>query len=252
MNPLRHPAPVALLLLALGAGLATARAGLIHRYSFKDNAKDSVGRVDGALKGAGASLAGGRLVLANESMATGDKISCLEFAGSVLPAKGTTVSLAVWFTAKDTGDFARVLNFGASEGTEGLQFIYFTPRNADGFARAAITGGDVGSKTYLDFPALDDGKPHCVAIVIDGAAGRLHVYTDGKEAGPGETLGANTLDKVRPVENWLGRSSFSADPGLTGAIDELRVYDHALTAAEAAAIFTAGPDALPPAPKAVR
>jgi hypothetical protein len=246
INPPRF-LPLAAVILFLGTGLATSQAGLIHRYSFKDNAKDSMGRVDGVLKGAGASLAGGQLVLKNDYAATGDKISCLEFAGPVLPAGGTSASLAVWFTAKDIGDFARVLNFGASEGTEGVQFIYFTPRNADGAARVAITGSDVSSKTYLDFTALDDGKPHLAVIVIDGTAGKLRVHVDGKEAGAAETLGANTLDKVRPVENWLGRSSFSADPGLTGAIDELRVYDHALTPEEVAAIFAAGADALPAA-----
>lgn len=245
-NSRRFPPP-ATVLLALFAGLTATRAGIIHRYSFTADARDSVGRVDGVLKGAGASVAGGRLVLANDFSATGDKISCLQFAGPVLPAGGASVSLAVWFTAKDVGDYARVLNFGASEGTEGMQFIYFSPRTADGSARVAITGSDVGSKTYLDFTALDDGKPHLVAIVIDGPAGKLRVYADGKEAGPAETLGANTLDKVKPAENWLGRSSFAADPGLTGAIDELRVYDHALTAEEAAALFSAGPDALPPA-----
>jgi len=49
------------------------------------------------------------------------------------------------------------------------------------------------------------------------------------------------------MQNWLGRSSFAADPGLTGAIDELRVYDHALGAAEIVAAYEAGPDKLPAA-----
>jgi len=235
-------------LLALGLGVATAQAGLTHRYSFKDStAKDSVGNIDGKLKGPGASIADGKLVLKNDSSASGDKASCLEFAGSLLPNGGTSVSLVVWFTAKDVGDFARVINFGASEGGEGKQFIYFSPRTGDGSARVAITGSDVGSKTYLDSGALDDGKPHLVVIVVDGAAKKLHVFVDGKEPNPAADLGDNTLDKVKPVENWLGRSSFSNDAGLSAAIDELRVYDQALTDADAVAAFKAGPDALPAA-----
>jgi len=55
------------------------------------------------------------------------------------------------------------------------------------------------------------------------------VFVDGKEPNPPADLGDNTLDKVKPVENWLGKSSFSADPGLSAAIDEFRVYDQALT-----------------------
>ena len=246
-SPLRFP-KVFSCLLALGLGVAPAQAGLTHRYSFKDGtARDSVGSVDGKLKGPGASIADGKLVLKNEESATGDKISCLEFAGSLLPKGGNSVSLVVWFTAKDVGGFARVLNFGASEGGEGKQFIYFSPRTGDGSARVAITGSDVGSKTYLDSDALDDGKPHLVAIVIDGTAKKLRVFVDGKEPNPPADLGDNTLDKVKPMENWLGKSSFSADPGLSAAIDEFRVYDLVLTAADAVAAFKAGPDTLPAA-----
>jgi hypothetical protein len=129
------------------------------------------------------------------------------------------------------------LNFGDSEGGEGRQFIYFSPRTGDGSARVAITGSDVGSKTYLDSDALDDGKPHLVIVVIDGAAKKLRVFVDGKEPNPAADLGDNTLDKVKPVENWLGKSSFSADPGFSGAVDELRVYDQALTAGIGIGLF---------------
>ena len=70
---------------------------------------------------------------------------------------------------------------------------------------------------------------------------------DSKAVAPAEPLGENTLNKVNPVENWVGKSSFAADPGLSAAIDELRVYDHALSAEEIAAAAKAGPDVLPAA-----
>jgi hypothetical protein len=235
--------------LSLGLALTftlPAHAGLIHRYSFNDGqARDLAGATEARLVGPGATLVNGRLMLANDRGTPKGKVSCLEFAGPVLPAGGTTVSLAVWFTAKEIGGFARVLNFGDSEGSEGKQFIYFTPCTEEGVARVAITGSDVGSKTYIDLDALDNGQPHLVIIVVDGGAKRLHVFVDGKEPRPAQHLGDNTLDKVRPVENWLGRSSFAADPGLTAAIDEFRVYDHALTLEEAGALHQAGPDVLP-------
>ena len=125
--------------LILAVGPAAAHAALIHRYSFNDDAaKDSVGKVDGRLRGVGARVAGGKLELRNAAAATGDAVSCLEFAGSVLPATGRSATLVVWFTAKDLGAFARILNFGDSEGTEGIKFIYFSPNAADGQARAKI------------------------------------------------------------------------------------------------------------------
>lgn len=244
MTPLRSFPGLAAVLLVV-AGVPSARATLIHRYSFTDGAKDGAGSVDGRLLGAGATITGGELVLKNERSAYGDKVACLEFAGPVLPAGGTSASLAVWFTAKSIGGFARVLNFGDSEGTEGKQFLYFTPCTEEGLARVAITATDATAKTYIDFDALDDGRPHLVVIVVDGAAQSLRVFVDGKEPRPAQPLGDNTLDKVRPVQNWIGRSSFAADPGLSAAITELRVYDQALTLAESAALHQAGPDALP-------
>lgn len=239
---------IAIATLALSLSASEASASLLHRFSFNDGtAKDSVGSASGTLHGPGATISGGKLFLSNDPTASGDKISHLEFSGPLLPKSGTSVSLVVWFSAQDVGEFSRVLNFGDSEGTEGKQFIYFAPRIVDGAARIAITGSDVGSKTNIDPAALDDGKLHSVAIVIDGQKQELHVFIDGQEPRPAEPLGANTLDKVRPVQNWLGRSSFAADPGFNGAIDEFRVYDHALTLGEAAALHTAGPNTLPPA-----
>jgi hypothetical protein len=236
---------VLICIIALGLCATSAHAGLIHRYSFKSGtAKDSVGSDDGALKG-DAKIAGGKLVLDNGDKTSGDDgLSYLEFASSVLP-KGGSASLVVWFTAKDTAAFARILNIGDKDGATGKAFIYFTAKNADDQARAAITATDAPSKTYIDTDKLDDGKPHMIALVIDGAAKKLHLFIDGKEPAAAADLGDNTLDKVQPVNNWIGRSSFDADAGLTASIDEFRVYDNALTADEAAAAFKAGPDTLP-------
>jgi hypothetical protein len=57
------------------------------------------------------------------------------------------------------------------------------------------------------------------------------------------------LDKIRPVQNFIGKSSFDNDSGLGAAIDEFRVYDNALSPDEIAAVNKAGPDALPAAGK---
>lgn len=240
---------------ALLAGLvlvvltAAARADLTHRYSFadKDAVKDSVGHVNGKLIGA-ATIDGGKLVLKNDGKTSDDAtMAHVEFEQSVLPKTGS-VSLVFWFTADiEAGAYSRVLNFGDKVDGSGEAFIYFTPRTGDDQSRAAITATDAAAKTAVDNDRLDDGKSHMVAIVIDGTAKKMHVFIDGKEPKPAEDLGDNTLDKVRPVHNWLGRSSYDADAGFTGSIEEFRVYDHALSAAEVTAAAAAGPHQLPAA-----
>jgi hypothetical protein len=244
--PSRSVQMLAAWLLAIGACATTVNAGLIHRYSFNDpTVKDSVGKVNGKLKGA-AAIADGKLTLKNEDKTSNDdNLSYVEFDSAILPKSGS-VSLVVWFTAKEVPAFARILDVGDVEGGEGRAFIYLTPRDSDDNSRGAITATDAGSKTVVANDRLDDGNEHMVALVVDGKAGTLHVFIDGKEPKPAQDLGDNTLDKVRPAHCWLGRSGFDNDPGLSASIHEFRVYDQALTADEAAAINKAGPGALPP------
>lgn len=235
-------------LAALLSG-ASARAELIHRYSFDGaEVKDSVGKVNGTLKG-DAKLADGKLVLENTDKMSGDaKLSYVQFNGPIAPKQGS-VSIVAWVTAKQSPAFARVLDIGDVEGGEGRAFLYVMTRHEeDDKSRAAITASTVAERAFVTGEPLDDNKPHVAAVIVDGAAKTLGLYVDGKAAQPAEALGDNTLDKVRQTHAWLGRSGFDSDPGLTGSIDELRVYDHALTEAEAKAITDAGPDKLPEKP----
>ena len=235
------------LLAAAAFPALTASAALTHRYSFNDgSAADSAGTVGGKLVGKGAGVTAGKLWLTNDASATSEACAHLQFAGSLLPTNGS-VSLAVWFTVRNAGDFARIFDFGVTEGSDGMRFIYFSPRTSEGTARAAITASDLTTKTAVDFDPLDDGKPHMVVMVVDGGEKKLRVYADGHGVGTVESLGENTVDKVTPVNNWLGRSSFPDNPALNGSIDEFRVYDHALTGPEVAALFKSGPDVLPAA-----
>jgi Concanavalin A-like lectin/glucanases superfamily len=231
-------------LILLAVLTTAASGGLIHRYSFTNDAKDSVGHVDGKLVG-GASISGGKLVLKNDGVNSGDdSVAYLEFSSSVLPKSGS-VTLVAWFTCSEAGAFARVLNFGDKDNGQGEAFIYFTPRTSDDQSRAAITATDTSGRIYVDNDRLDDGKAHMVAVVVDDKTKLLHVFIDGKEPKAATDLADNTLDKVKPVYNWLGRSAFDSDAGFTGSIDEFRVYDTALGADEVSAVYKAGPDALP-------
>jgi hypothetical protein len=223
-----------------------ANADLTHRYSFTDatTVKDSVGKIDGKLVG-GATVADGKLTLQNDGKNSGDDgVQYVEFAQPLLPAKGSA-SIVVWSTTNNIGSFSRILDIGDQQEGEGQAFIYITPRDGDDQSRGAITASDAGSKTNIDNDRIDDGKEHMIALVIDGDAGKLHAYIDGKESKGAEDLGQNVLDSVKQKHAWLGRSAFDSDPGLTGSIEELRIYDNALSADDVAAAFKTGPKNLP-------
>jgi hypothetical protein len=230
-------------LLALRLASA-AQADLTHRYSFKDGTKDSVGKVDATLKGA-AKIADGKLTLDNGDKTSADAdLAYVEFGTPILPKEGS-VSIAMWFSGKEMGQFSRLLDIGGKDDTSGTAFIYLTARTGDDGSRAAISATDAGSKSNVDGVRLDDDKPHLAIAVIDGTAKKLHLYVDGKEVGTATDLGDNTLDKVKQDHAWIGKSAFDTDPGLSGTINELRIYNEALTADQVAAIAKAGADALP-------
>ena len=47
------------------------------------------------------------------------------------------------------------------------------------------------------------------------------------------------------VNYWIGRSQFQQDPFYNGTINEFRIYDHGLTAAEVRESFARGPNVVP-------
>jgi hypothetical protein len=52
------------------------------------------------------------------------------------------------------------------------------------------------------------------------------------------------LNTINDVNCWLGKSNWN-DPAFNGTFDEFRMYDGAMSDADVAAEFAAGPDALP-------
>ena len=53
------------------------------------------------------------------------------------------------------------------------------------------------------------------------------------------------LRNLSDVNNWLGRSNWTADSNFQGSLNEFRIYDDAKTAADVLTDFNAGPDVAP-------
>jgi hypothetical protein len=68
----------------------------------------------------------------------------------------------------------------------------------------------------------------------------LHLFIDGKEIESGQALNDNSLEKIVGANHWLGRSLYDTDAGYSGSIDELRVFNSALTADQISAHHIAG------------
>ena len=59
------------------------------------------------------------------------------------------------------------------------------------------------------------------------------------------SMGGANLTQLSPTEAWFGAPVYYGDNNLNGRINELRIWNGALTSAQIAANFALGPNALP-------
>jgi hypothetical protein len=83
-----------------------------------------------------------------------------------------------------------------------------------------------------------------------GLPGTVTLYVDGALIGSSLVAAGLDIGAMTDNNNWLGRSQWG-DPMFDGLYDEVRIYDHALSAARVAANFTAGADQVVPEPAAL-
>ena len=223
---------------AIGVSFSAAAQGaLVHRYSFNDGtANDSVGTANGTTMN-GATISGGQLVLNNNGL-SGSSVQYVNLPANVLPTSGGVTSIEEWFTSNNSGGWARGFDFGNGPGVN----LFYTPVSGPNDSRAILNDG-AGETGPTGAPTLNDNTQHMAAVVVSDAAQTISYYIDG-------TLfksvpeGANTLAALNNTYNYLGRSQYN-DPGLNGSINEVRIYDNALSANQISADYANGPDVVP-------
>ncbi|MGO9665308.1 MAG: LamG domain-containing protein [Polyangia bacterium] len=147
------------------------------------------------------------------------------------------MTIAAWFKISSTPSYQRIFEIGNSSTTSSM---YLTPTYSDGYPRFTIRTALTDAGLYReDIPAtgttIPTGVWEHVAVVLDASGGRLYLN--------GVQVGTNTTMKMRPTDlgatpnDWIGASEFSNTPFLDGAIDEFRIYNRALSAAEIVALF---------------
>lgn len=140
------------------------------------------------------------------------------------------------------GDFAAVQ--GSSGGTQGGWGIGSTDKcTGSGSYRAAIevASGSAGSTRTIDCgtTALAPGTWYHLIGAYDAAAARLAIYVNGVLE-PGSLVGTVPAAAfVPPSCPRLGGPLNNPPAGITGSVDEVEIFDLAVTDAEAARIFQA-------------
>lgn len=222
---------------------------LKHRYSFSESsgtvAKDSVGTADGTLVGA-ATLGGGKAILDGTD-------GYINLPNGIVSSLGDNGSIEAWFTYDGGPNWARIFDFGSQtdgeDGTgNGLDYLFYTAKTAQGFGRLFVNFPNEGDSTVLSAPGSTPvGQEFHLAITYSSTGSTTRIYTNGTQVAVGpatKKLSQLTTD----VNNWLGKSQFPSDPNIAGKYNEFRIYQGAMTPAQVAASFAAGPDNLPAPP----
>ena len=104
--------------------------------------------------------------------------------------------------------------------------------NADIYNLSNANGVQTIDTTYT-FPT---GTWTPVALTLSGSTGTLDV--NGTAVGSNAAMSKNPASFGDTSQNYIGKSQWSNDPYLNGSVDDFRVYNHALSAADIAALAT--------------
>jgi len=219
------------LLLSFLGGSAHS-ATLAHRWSFDLDPTDSVGGNTGILEG-GATITPGQLTLtglgssvdANRMTFT----SPIDIGTNFGP---TGVTIETWYTDTGTGTWGKLFQFGNNAVGEELAYTH-TRGNGE------MSGIDRDGAKLLGEQVSQNEEHHLVITV--STDGNLNAWVDGERKLT--DTDTNDLSNVNTTFEAIGATSWG-DPGMTGSVNEFRIYEGELTPLEVAASTEAGPDEL--------
>jgi hypothetical protein len=231
----------------------TNTASLVHRYSFSESGgsttADSVGGVpwDGALSG-GATLSGGQLAL--------DGVSGYVSLPAGVVSNMDAITIEAWANFGAPAAFACLYSFGDfnnAASPQGRNYIMFQPFTGVPLTPTANMTFGTGDPGYLSeedatLPLVAGGVTNYLgnvhlACVYHPYAGYVALYTNGVLAIINNDV-MNMLATTLGIDpyNYLGLSLYALDPYLAGSIDEFRIYNGPLSAAQIAAQNALGPN----------
>lgn len=219
----RLPGLVSAILLSVCAA-ATPRAlaqsaTLTHYYNFTSGVIDQVGTANGALLN-GANVSGGRLNL--------DGINdYVQFNSFIIPTSGSYSFAFLAQRSAVLGPYTEVISQGFSGGPG--MYLGTSPQGT-------IRAGDMFT-TNVPFGAV--GVPTHYALVVDALTSRSTLYVNGTAVA---SIGTAVQSVVGGTPTRLGRQFEPYGEYFAGFVDELRIYNGALTGAQVAALASAVPE----------
>jgi alpha-L-arabinofuranosidase len=212
---------------------------LDHRYTFSETSgsvvMDSIGGAawNGTLPNGGAFSAGQLSMSASAQQ-------YVQLPAGIL-SNYTAVTIELWATFPTQLPSACFLfGFGNISGSSGYNYIFAQPRNG----RIAITAsdylGEQNANAGFDFSFHTNLH---ITAVFNPPLGYIALYTNGVLAARNSSV-TIPMSSVSNLYSFVGRSLYSNDSYFDLNLDELRIYNGALSANDIAATQVLGPDQL--------
>ena len=239
--------------LVLWAGAASAlpannpiTSGLIAAWEFSGNANDSSGSgSDGSVNG-GATLTTDRLGNANSAFnfdGVNGHISVND--SNALRLSGTDYSISLWFNEEvrsSSLNGALLVKRGA--GSENGWFLSVRGEtscswcSSEGTSWYQLSGGGNPSADSSSVFTLNTW--HQLAVTYTAASGELSVYVDGS---PDSTYSSFPNPSASAASNlFIGADSAGQPYFFDGSIDDIYLYDRALSPAEVSTLYSVVPE----------
>jgi len=226
----------------LKSDASTLASGLLVYYKCESATgtilQDSSGNGNnGTLAGSGYSFPTGRVGKALSLAKAGQGYVSVP---SAVFANATTITVATWVNVTTAQSWQRVFDTGinaklAGNSSTGTRYMNLVPKDSGTNLAFAISQDGYGSEQVLSSPAQATGTWTHVAVVLSAGQGIL--YVDGAVAQASASILLRPANLGAIDYAYLGKSQFTNDPYFDGQLDEFRVYNRALSAAEIQALY---------------
>ncbi len=149
-------------------------------------------------------------------------------------ATSAAFSFAAWVYWDGGANWQRIFDFNPELlGANSTRYLFLTPSNGSGIRFAIRNGGS--EQTLTSAAPLAVGQWQHVAVTLSGGVARM--YLNGVQAASAAISIAPS--QFAPKYNYLGKSTFPADPLFRGRLDDVRIADYAFTASQIATMAAA-------------
>jgi len=201
---------------------AYVASGLVSRYTFDIDARDTYGTNDGTLTGGASVTTDGTRGKVLSLDGTDDYVS---LPSSAMAAGRSEVTLSMWINPDEWITSNTIYDEYAE-----TNYWQFTIRQDEFMTRDSSTGTTGSRDNDLTMPSVSTGTWHHLAVVYSVSAGKKEIWYDGAISDTSDT----SIDTLTSDRDGAGIGYACDGDYYDGLIDDVRLYSRALNSTEIA------------------